>query len=130
MPDILVAAGRARAESIMVDACTITRVAVVYTSPETGQQTKTTTTVYSGKCRVQMQMPGSAGPNEAGEAHLLMLQLSVQVPVTVTGVEPGDVVTITAASMDPELAGRTFTVKALAFKTHATSRRLAVEEVT
>lgn len=127
---ILVAAGRARAESIMADSCAITRTTTTFTNPETGQQTKTSTTVYTGKCRIQMQVPGSASPSQPGEAYLLMLGLTVQVPISVTGVEPGDIVTVTAASMDPELVGRRFTVKDLGHASHKTSRRLGVQEVT
>lgn len=128
--EIVVAAGRARAESIMLDSCTITRHTTTFTNPETGAQTKSVATIYTGKCRIQQQMPGSASPAQPGEAYLLMLQLSVQIPISVEDVQPGDIVTVTAASMDPELAGRTFRVQALAHKTHATSRRLAVQEVT
>jgi hypothetical protein len=128
--EIAVVFGRQAAETGMADTCTITRSATTFTNPETGVQTKTLTTVYTGKCRVQAQMPGSAGASEPGEAHLLMLSLSVQIPVSVTGVQPDDVVTITAASMDPELVGRKFRVHDLSHKTHATARRLGVQEVT
>jgi uncharacterized protein DUF6093 len=130
MTEPLINGGRAAAERLMVDTCTITRSSVAFTDPETGHQVKTTTTVYAGKCRIQMQMPGSANASEPGEAYLLMLNLSVQVPASVTGVQPGDIVTVTAAAHDPELVGRTFRVKDLAHKTHATSRRLGVQEVT
>lgn len=128
--NILVAAGRARALSIMVDSATITRSATTFTNQDTGARTQSVTTIYTGRCRIQQQMPGSASASEPGEAHLLMLQLSVQLPMSVQGVQPGDIVTITASQMDPELVGRTFRVNALSHKTHGTSRRLAVQEVT
>ena len=127
---ILVAAGRARAESIMLDACTITRETTAYTDPQTGQQSKNTTTIYTGRCRIQMQVPGSASPAQPGEAYLLMLQLTVQLPIAVTGVQPGDIVTVTACPMDPELVNRKFRVQGLGHASHKTSRRLSVQEVT
>lgn len=122
--------GRGAAERLMQDQCTITRTSVTHTDPETGAQIKTIAPVYTGKCRIQMQMPGSASAVEPGEAHLLLLSLSVQIPMSVTGVQPGDIVTVTSSVLDAELNGRRFRVKDLGHKTHGTSRRLGVTEVT
>lgn len=126
---IVTADGRAAAEQLMVDECTISRSTVVFTNPDTGQQTKANIPIYVGKCRVQQQTPGSASLSEPGEARLFLLTLSVQIPVSATGVRLGDIVTITGAACDPVLAGRKFRVQALAHKTNATSRRLSVQEV-
>lgn len=126
---ILVAAGRARADSIMSDTCTITRKTTTFTDPDTGVRTQTTTTLYTGKCRVK-QNSASASASEPGEALSLLLTLTVQVPMSVTGVEPDDIVTVTASQMDPDLVGRKFAVKDLAHSSHTTARRLGVQEVT
>ena len=45
--------GRLAAEQLMQDACTITRTTGSSTNLQSGAVTKTTSTVYSGKCRVQ-----------------------------------------------------------------------------
>lgn len=120
--------GQAAAERLMVDACTISRVGVAFTNPDTGEQTKTSIPIYVGKCQVKSL--SGASPTEPGEAHLLLLTLKLHIPVSATGVRPGDIVAITDATHDPELVGRTFAVKDLAHKTYATSRRLGVQEVT
>jgi len=53
----------------------------------------------------------------------------VQLPIDATVYAVNDRVTVTAATLDPALVGRTFTVTSLTTKTHATMRRLICEEV-
>jgi hypothetical protein len=122
-------AGRRAAEAGMVDACTITREVGRTTDPDTGVTTKTLTQLYSGKCRVQQ--PGRmARPEQVGEAQVYQLLVDVQLPMSVTGLAVGDVVTITASSLDGDLVGRHFWLKDLAHKSHMTARRVGCEEVT
>jgi len=123
------ARGRALAESLMTDSCTIRRVTGTVTDPDTGRVTPTYTSVYEGRCRVQQQQV-QARAVEPGEAHLLMLRLEVHLPMSVTGVAAGDEVVITASTHDPDLVSRVFVVRELAHKSHATARRLGVEEKT
>jgi len=126
----VLARGRAAAEALMVDACVIRRVTGTTTDPNTGVITPTYSTVYTGKCRVQQTNP-TAHSTDAGEARLLMLPRVLQLPVsTSTGIRADDQVTITASALDPDLADRVFTVRGEFAKTHATARRLGVEEVT
>jgi hypothetical protein len=127
----ILARGRLAAEALMVDTCTIKRVTGRTTDPETGQVTQTTTTVYGpGKCRVQQQ-GGISRPHDLGEAQVFLVRLEVQLPVdTSIGVQPDDLVTVLSSSLDPDLPGRVFYVRELAHKTHATARRIQVEEVT
>jgi hypothetical protein len=117
----------------MVDACTITRTTVTGTDPDTGQQTTSDTTVYAGKCRIQLPSlgGGTARPATVGEALVYQQPSEVQLPVaTSAGINNGDLVTLTAATNDPDLLGRKFWAKVLAHKTHATARRIGNEEVT
>lgn len=125
---VATAFGQAAAEQRMADTCTIARESVTFTNPDTGGQILASVPIYAGKCRVQN--PGGASPTQPGETHLLLLSLTVHVPVSATGIKPGDIVTITGAAHDPELVGRRFRVKDLFHKTHPTSRRLGVQEVT
>lgn len=126
----VLARGRAAALAGMVDGCTITRVTSVVTDPDTGVQTPTTATIYSGVCRVQQRTPGGVRPLDAGEAYLLMLRMEVQLPNSATGIAVGDTVTITASVNDADLVDREFRVRELAHKSEATARRIGVEEVT
>ncbi|MBX6358156.1 MAG: hypothetical protein IRZ05_20195 [Micromonosporaceae bacterium] len=121
--------GRAAAERLMVDQCVVRRQTGTVTDPDTGRVTPVYITVYEGKCRVQQQQV-QARAIEPGEAHLLMLRLEVHLPMSVTGVAAGDEVVITSSAHDPDLAGRVFIVRELAHKSHATARRLGVEERT
>lgn len=122
-------AGRRAAERLMVDACTITRESTRSTNVDSGITSKATAQLYTGKCRVQQ--PGRmARPELVAEAQLYQQLIDVQVPMTVTGLAVGDVVTITASALDPDLVGRRFWIKDLAHKTHMTARRVGCEEVT
>jgi hypothetical protein len=123
------ARGRRAAERLMVDACVISRDSGTTYDPVTGYPTPNTPEVYAGKCRIQQQA-ASAGQRDVGEATVLLLRLEVQLPMSVIGVQVDDVVEVTASVHDPDLPGRRFRVRELAHKTHATARRLGVEEVT
>lgn len=111
----------------MVDACTITRIGERVTDTTTGEVTEPTSTLYTGKCRVQ-QSATQAQREDAGEDHLLLLRFEVQLPMSVTDLEVGDLVTVTASAHDPDLPGRVFRVHDLAHKTHATARRVQCVE--
>jgi hypothetical protein len=122
--------GRAAAEALMQDTCTIRRGSGETTDPDTGIITPTYgDAIYEGKCRVQ-QRTATASAQQPGEAYVLMLQLEVQLPMSVVGLEVGDEVTITASVHDPDLVDRAFLIRSLAHKTHATARRVQVEERT
>lgn len=121
------ARGRAAAERLMVDTCVIRREAG-RTGDADGVVTKTYTQLYSGRCRFQ-QPGGQARASDAGETYTLMLRLEVQLPMTAGGFEPGDEV-LPDTSVDADLPGRVFLVRELAHKTHATARRLGLEERT
>lgn len=124
----VLARGRAAAEALMVDACTIRRV----TSQSTGAGgvvTPTYSTLYTGKCRVQ-QDKAQAQQQDPGEAAVLMLRLEIQLPMSVTGLQAEDVVTITASAHDPDLVGRVFIIRDLAHASHKTARRVQVMEKT
>lgn len=124
------AAGRRAAERLMVDACVIRRRVGESTSPDTGVVTPTYSTIYSGKCRVQ-QSETQARAVDAAEDYALMLRLQVQLPMDgTTGVRAEDEVVISTSALDADLPGRTFIVRDLAHKTHATARRIGVEERT
>lgn len=111
----------------MVDACIVRR--------QTGQNREATgeavpvygQTVYAGRCRLQLR--GLAGQNmDVGEQRVDLLRAELQLPIAVTGLAVDDRVEITA-SLDPDLAGRLFRLSDLFHKTHATARRVMIEEV-
>lgn len=131
-PGPVLARGRAAAESLMVDACEITRVTGQSTNTSTGVVSDTTTTVYTGRCRVQQSTLGAASsPADPGEADVRLVAYALHLPVaTSTGLRDGDVAEITAAAHDPDLVGRRFTIVGSAHKSLATARRLQVQEIT
>ncbi len=125
----VLARGRAAAEAGMVDACVVRRRTGKVTDPDTGESAITYDVLYSGRCRVQNGM-AQAGQLTAGQDYLLLLRIEVQLPITVTGLEVGDEITITDAAHDPDLPGRVFVVRDLMHKTHATARRVGAIEKT
>jgi hypothetical protein len=124
---------RLEAEGRMVDACTITRAGAGDTTfdPNTGTYTDAAdSTIYTGPCEVQIQDGLNAREAEAGGTELLVSRVTVKIPVAVEGVRAGDVVTVTASELDPDLVGQEFRVLSGFAKSFATSRRLQVERVT
>jgi hypothetical protein len=120
--------GRQRADGLMVDTCTITRTGSSTTDPETGVVTPSTSTIYSGKCKVQ-QGSASGSATDIGEASVQLQTLQLHIPASATGVHVDDVAVITASSLDPDLVGRRLTVRGIAHKSFLTARRLDVQEV-
>jgi hypothetical protein len=112
----------------MLDACAITRNGAPTTDPVTGLPTTPTTTVYTGRCKVQSAVSQELNP-EVGDATFTVQRLSVHLPVGAYAMAVGDVVTI-ATSFDPLLVDRKFrVVQRQPTKTLATAYRIDVEEV-
>lgn len=122
--------GRALAESLMVDTCTIAHTTGETTNDDTGVVTPTTAVFYTGACRIQQsQLGADSTPDAPADAAVRLVAFELQVPMSVVGIRIHDVATITASSLDPDLVGRKFVVLGLAHKTHMTARRMQVQEV-
>lgn len=121
------ARGRAAAEALMVDACLVERPTGETTSG--GVVTPTWDEIYEGKCRLQVRTQDGQG-STVGEAYQLVARTELQIPVTAAELLAGDRVTMTAAALDPQLAGKVYTVRDVLAKTHLTSRRITLLEVT
>jgi len=118
--------GRRMAEAQMVDACTIKRPTGTTTDAD-GKAHTTFSPVYSGKCRIQTNDPYESRP-EVGEHVSTVLRDVLQVPMSVVGVQAGDVVVVTASALDPDLVGREWRVAGPSRKTHQTMRRFYIAE--
>lgn len=118
--------GRAAAEARMSDTCTVTRVTSRRLS-SAGAFTDTTETIYSGKCRVAVPDVTASMP-EAGGQQVVVQQFVVSVPISVTTVKPGDVVTVTAAPYDEALVNKTLRVRDVPYGSQLTARRLPCED--
>lgn len=112
----------------MVDTCTITRTATSVVDPDTGVITGTTTTVYTGKCRLKLPV-AVARPLTVGEAQEFLQHPILSLPATTTGVQINDLLTITASLLMPVLVGRTFRIRAVPGQSHMTAARFEVMEV-
>lgn len=128
---------RAEAEANMRDTCTITRPdPEAIRGPmddETGEYPPLARlTVYSGKCRIQVtSIIANSSTSTAGERTAAIQGSELQLPILDTGaVAINDVAHIDTCELDPDLAGREFTISARHEKSQATSRRLRVIEVT
>lgn len=129
---------RAQAESMMLDACTITVPGDGEQDPVTGERDRVT--VYPdpdwpaehpwkhGPCKVQSVDGQEANP-AAGGAIYTVQRYRVDVPVGSFAPVVGAEVTMGAVTFDPNLTGRKYRVVKLLHKTAATAYRLAVEEV-
>ncbi|MET0426278.1 MAG: DUF6093 family protein [Actinoplanes sp.] len=123
---------RAQAMAVagMRDSCTIRRVIGQTEDEDTGKVTKTylSPAPYTGQCRMQ-QAIAQAQQQDVGEDYQLLVRFELQLPMTVTGIQVRDEVTITA-SRDADLVGRVFLVRDLFHKTDASARRIGVTEKT
>jgi hypothetical protein len=128
---IALARGQAAALASMTDTCTIRRAGSASTDQSTGVRTPAYSTLYTGVCRVQQTLPISR-PHDSGENFLLLARMDVQLPVSVTGLQVNDEVTVTAvgAGHDADLVGRVFLVRDLFHKSEPTARRVGVIERT
>jgi hypothetical protein len=133
----LVQAGRAWHESIMEDACVITREGGRVLNETTGQYTVAETTIYpdpasgktSGPCRLVVQPRQPQDASAVGQVEAVT-HARCDLPVIASAaVKDGDVVTFTT-SVDPALVGAKYRLRGLAGQTHATARRFFVEAYT
>lgn len=123
------ASGQILAERLMADACTIQH-KTGETTDAIGNVVPVYTSKYAGKCKVQQRTGVGVGqPQNVGEAAEFVSRLELHVPVSVTGVVPDDLVTITV-SLDADLVGRTFFIRELSHKTFLSARRFGLIEVT
>lgn len=126
--DDVLARGRVMAESLMQDTCTIRRRTGTTTGPG-GVITPIYSTIYSGRCRFQ-QTEAQAVEQRPGGAFALMLRMQVQLPMSVTGLRTEDEVVCDSSAHDPDLPGRSWSIRDLAHKTHASARRVGLQERT
>jgi len=95
---------QAEAESLMIDQCTVSRMTgEQVTDPITGVVTDEAVEVYAGKCKIQSRTAMANEPTAGGHKFTIE-QLAVHFPIT-TVFELDDVVTVTAAQLDPNLIG-------------------------
>lgn len=116
---------------LMPDACTVTKPGEG-TGPfneDTGQyEPPPPVTVYTGRCRVKVASV-AVSTSDAGEREWTLQRLELHLPVSGSeGVRVGHTATVDVATLDAALQGRAFRVVGLHAETHATARRLEVEE--
>lgn len=119
---------RKQAESVMVDTVTITRAGTPTRDPETGTETATTVTVYTGKAKLQTFEPYESKPDGVAHQHVSQ-RLALHIPVGAGPIAVDDIATVTAAPLDPALVGNSYRIAAPMSKTAATAQRLPVEFV-
>jgi len=112
----------------MLDQCAITRPGAPVTDPDTGVVTNTSTTVYSGRCKVQSKDAVAASP-EAGGHSFTVVSRQVHVPAGSADVRDDDVITITAAQLS-QLVGKVYRVDGFTPDSFDTAFRLPVKEIT
>lgn len=118
--------GRKQAELLMESTCVITRKGVDTLDSNGVVVPGTTTTVYSGKCRLRMPDARSNTVAAAGQS-LAVQSPTLSIPVTASGsgnVRPDDVAVITS-TLDP--ATVTARIAGMHSQTHSTARRFPVE---
>ena len=129
--DAVLSRGRARALQLMTETCTVRRAGTPSTDANTGVVTPTWSTIYSGVCRVQET--GAIGGNEPAEVAAsdaaYTATMIISMPMSATGMLPGDQVVIGTSQYDTALPGRVMTIIRVQAKGHATARRVWAEDV-
>lgn len=121
-------AGRAAAEALMVDACTVTAqpAAQVYDPATDTYTTPAGTLRYTGPCKVKPR-DNDDQVVDAGGQTVSLWPYVISVPMTVTDVDLNDVVTVTASLLEPAFVGRSFRVRQVLQGSFLTARRLSCE---
>lgn len=119
------------AEALMVDTCEVTRQddAQEVTDPVTGEVTSGATEVYTGRCKIQTGEVQEATPTTGGRL-VTVQRYQLHLPIGAGPVAVGDLVRLTAATQDAQLAGRVYRIIATHHKSLATAQRIELEEVT
>jgi hypothetical protein len=114
----------------MHDECEIRRPATLGPlDPETGERpTVLGDLVYAGRCRAFTYEPFESTP-ESGQHVFTVQRKQIHIPVDAEGVQVNDEVSITLATLDASLLGRTYRVAGLHHVTFARDQRLLVEEI-
>lgn len=121
-------AGRAAANALMVDTCTITAdVPLVYDEESDTYVTPAGSLRYSGPCKVKPR-DNVDRVVEAGAQTVSIWPYVVSIPMSVTTVELDDVITVTACPLDPALVDTRLRVRQATTGTYLTARRLGCEE--
>lgn len=123
MPDL-----RAQAESLMTDRCVIDRLTGSHYDPATRTQVDDWQQVYAGQCRIRPV----AGAPAAGLTELAGQEINSQahlgtLPITVTGVQAGDRVTVTDSD-DQGQIGHQYPILAVSGGSHGVARRFVATE--
>lgn len=116
------ARGQIAAQRLMPDACRLFRRGQYAYDPAVGKDTAKETDLYVGKCRLRPQ-GRLAHETESSGSPVGVWLLVVQIPLSVTNAQLGDLLTITT-SADPDLVGKTVRVQGIDQGTHVTARRL------
>lgn len=124
----VLAQGRTRHESLMLDQCEITRPGgePVF-DPSTGEYTEPPDiTIYSGKCRIKPQY--AASETQAGEKEVVLRRYELQLPFTASEpVDIDDMARITVSD-DTWLVDRPMPVTAVEVATARTARHLTIRD--
>lgn len=128
-----VLAGRAAAESGMVDTCRITRPGTgdPVRDPDTGELVPPpTVVVYEGKCRIKTEV-AAVEQFQSGERQVNVVRFVCSVPVSeaTKDIRIGNRVEVLTSLLDPGLPGKEFIVGAGFVGSQITARRLPVDEV-
>lgn len=112
---------------LMVDTCTISRVATGSFDDSTGQRVEVSRTIYTGACRVKISAVSPVAERNAGERANVVTAPTLVLPGdNVSDIRERDVVTITA-SASPALVGRVFSIIGADSATTASARRFLIE---
>lgn len=116
----MAARGARRAESLMVELCTVVRPGPNVVDPATGVVSPSSTQVYSGRCKVNTYEPYEEQRDVSGQT-VVSQRYSVHVPLSAGPFAVGDVVAV---------GSRRFRVGGTHQKSFQTAQRLLCDELT
>lgn len=114
----------------MTTTCVITRTIEEALDEQTLRYPETTSTVYTGPCKVRFESARVFNRDVAGQVVGEQLPVLFLPVATSTEVDRGDVATITANPEDPSLVGMRIRINGQHAQTYATARRMPGEVVT
>lgn len=125
----IVHAGRAVAERLMTDTCTVGRLSGQVLNETTLVYANTYTTLYTGKCRIKENVAGDLSIDIGARAGSVR-SYTVSVPMSAVVYAPDDLVTVTTSGLDPAQPAITLRVLGVTHGSQITARRFHCQEVT
>lgn len=117
-----------QAEQFTTTATVYRPIGELETNPNTGEVTETFDTIYNGPCKIRPKANRSTDEVDTAETQVALPDFTGKFPVD-TDIQRGDIVTVTACTLDAGMAGKSYTVVDASNDQWQISRVVGLEQI-